>query len=95
MTVGELIEQLSNYPPDTILVMSSDEEGNSYSPLAAIDDNCMYIADSTWSGEITPRYLTEDMRKAGWEEEDVYDYVEEGYEPRTDGVPAIVLWPVN
>lgn len=42
---------LSNLPDNYIVVMSKDGEGNSYSPLAQVD-SYMYVAESTWSGEI-------------------------------------------
>lgn len=33
MTTSELIEILENYPPETMVVLSSDGEGNSIRPL--------------------------------------------------------------
>jgi hypothetical protein len=50
MTVKELIKQLKDYPQDSVVVMSSDGEGNSKSPLAELDD-AVYVPDSTWSGD--------------------------------------------
>ena len=49
MTVKELIEELKEYPQDSQVVMSSDGEGNSKSPLAALGD-AVYVPESTWSG---------------------------------------------
>jgi len=37
MTVAELIEKLENLDPDTLVILSSDSEGNSHSPLADAD----------------------------------------------------------
>lgn len=37
MTVRELIEKLKSLDPDTAVIMSSDSEGNSHSPLAFAD----------------------------------------------------------
>jgi hypothetical protein len=33
ITVKEFIKTLSHFNPDAIIIMSSDEEGNSYSPF--------------------------------------------------------------
>ncbi len=51
MKVSELIENLLEFPQDSEIVMSSDGEGNSYSPLAGIND-VKYLAESTWSGHV-------------------------------------------
>lgn len=50
MTVGELIEKLSAFNPDRLVILSGDAEGNAYSPLDGISVG-YYEADSTWSGE--------------------------------------------
>lgn len=66
MNIKELIDLLSKCDPETIIIMSSDGEGNSHSPLDSFF-HTTYSPNSTWSGEIgTP-----------------------------DGVPCIVLEPVN
>jgi hypothetical protein len=39
-TVKALIASLQKYSPDAIIIMSSDAEGNSYSPL-----NCVFADD--------------------------------------------------
>ena len=46
MKVNELKERLKDIPDDYEIVMSSDGEGNNYSPLADFDVS-MYIAEST------------------------------------------------
>lgn len=51
MTVSELIEQLKDKDGEAIVVMSSDAEGNSYSPLRVLDST-FYVADSTYSGAV-------------------------------------------
>lgn len=51
MKVKELIKQLKKVDPNFEVVLSSDGEGNSYSPLsdfAEVD----YQAETTWSGEV-------------------------------------------
>ena len=68
-----------------LVIVQKDSEGNGYSPLSAVDaENCAYLADSTWSGEVGLERLTPSMEDAGYEEEDV-----------CDGAPAAVLCPVN
>lgn len=51
MTTNELIKKLSIYPSDTLVVMSKDSEGNSFSPLASLD-NYYYIAHNSYSGDL-------------------------------------------
>ena len=36
MTVKELIEELQEYDPDTVVVLSRDPEGNGYSPSQSL-----------------------------------------------------------
>lgn len=38
--------------PDVELIMQKDSEGNGYSPMAGIEFGAVYIAESTWSGEL-------------------------------------------
>ena len=77
MNVGELIEQLKDYNPKRLVVMSRDPEGNGYGPLAA-------IATAAFANrEIGEEKLTEEMIKRGYTEEDVME----------DGEPALVFWP--
>lgn len=51
MTVKQLMEILNNCNPESEVVISSDGEGNSYSPLADYNDELYYFPESTWSGE--------------------------------------------
>lgn len=87
MTVGELhkkiLQLIEDGEVDSILVMSKDAEGNSYSPLFDLD-KCSYVSYNTWSGEIGLRTLTEELREEGYSHEDV-----------KDGQKAIVLYPTN
>ncbi len=50
MKVGELIEALKDIDPEREVIMSSDTEGNNYSPLSGWWDG-IYMPDTTWSGE--------------------------------------------
>ena len=87
ITVREMIETLKDLDSDTIIVMASDAEGNQYSPLLGIDPNCIYIPESTWSGQVKLATLSDEDRKAGFTEDDVHT--------GADGKKAIVLVPVN
>jgi hypothetical protein len=87
-TVGELIDYLATQPRDRKVVMSSDAEGNKYSPLADVDE-AMYLADSTWSGEafMTDEQLDERIAEGGgWGEDD---------RAPEDAERVVVLGPVN
>lgn len=84
MKVGELKALLAGVDDDREVVMSRDSEGNGYSPLAQVDDESTYRADSTWAGEVGPEAITDEMRAQGWTDEDM-----------VGGVPAVVFWPTN
>lgn len=77
MKVKELKEILSKIDDETIVVISSDSEGNSYSPLSS------YSPDYNYSdGEIGLKKLTDDDKSKGYTEEDL-----------KEGQSAFVLWP--
>lgn len=85
MTVQELIDQLNAIEDKTrIVIMQKDSEGNGYSPLEDMDDNCTYVAESTWHGDVGIEHLTDELRRRGFTEED-----------QNGGVPCLVLGPVN
>lgn len=83
VTVKEFIEILQQQDQNRVVVMSKDGEGNNFSPFAEIGRSA-YKPDSTWSGEVGLEKLTDELKAEGYGEEDV-----------VDGVPALVLWPVN
>lgn len=89
MTVTELRAVLADLPDDMPVVMASDAEGNSFSPLEDADQ-AMYVADSTWSGDVynTPEDLAEKMARPNseWTEEDAAP---------DDAVRVLLLGPVN
>mgnify|MGYP003441575268 CR=1 FL=1 len=88
ITVGDLIEMLGEMDPEAVVVMQKDGEGNGYSPLSGVDDsNVVYVAESTWSGEVMLAELTEEAEEAGFSADDVYD--------GDDGEPCVVFYPVN
>lgn len=84
MTVSALIKRLQVEDPKRIVVMSSDAEGNSYSPLSSLG-TAAYRADTTWSGQIGLEELTAADRKGGYSDEDLLE----------GGKPALVLYPTN
>lgn len=85
MTVKELIEELQAMDPDRVVILQKDAEGNGYSPLRGADDNCRYIAETTWYGAVKHERLSDEDRAAGYGTEDVTHL----------GVPACVLFPIN
>jgi len=52
MKVKELRETLKNYPDEMEVIVQSDSEGNSYSPLYCVDGNAVYIAREPWYGDV-------------------------------------------
>lgn len=83
MTVKELIEELQKLPPDTLVILQIDSEGNGFSPLEGLW-NGNYRADSTWSGQMGLSELTEEDREQGYTAADILE-----------GVTAVALYPVN
>ena len=84
MKVGELVKQLLKLDQERLVVLSSDEEGNNFSPLDDSISEGAYQADSTYSGQFGLEKLTKRDKEDGFEEEDV-----------VDGVKAICLYPIN
>ena len=91
MKVKELLAELSTLDPEMEVVLSSDSEGNRYSPLYAVAP-CLYHAESTYSG-----YLRDEN------EEEVDEYMEDNSVTREEAVKvlfantpmALVMWPTN
>ena len=84
MKVKELKQLLENIDENRLVILQKDAEGNGYSPLRGIDDNCAYDADSTYSGTVGHQTLSEQDIKRGFTEEDI-----------SKGEPALVLYPIN
>jgi hypothetical protein len=88
MKVKELIKRLSKFPQDAEVILSKDEEGNSFSPLAKAQGKKMiYIRSSSYAGIVRLSNLTKALVRQGYEEEDVY------HGDPSEAVPCIVLWP--
>ncbi len=81
MTVAELITELQKTDPNRIVVLQKDAEGNGYSPLAGADCSALYVADSTWSGEVY--------------DEEPEDPDADEDRPDETAKKCVVLWPVN
>jgi hypothetical protein len=89
MTVAKLREALKELPDDMPVVLSSDAEGNSHSPLSGASQ-AMYSPDSSWDGEIynTPEEHAELIAdpNSGFDDDDA---------PPDDAVRVLLLGPVN
>ena len=84
MKVKELIALLQDCDQEAIVVMSSDAEGNSYSPFSGLWEG-VYVPDTTWSGEVGYGELTPELKEYGFTEEDI----------KTGGESAVILQPIN
>lgn len=80
MKVKNLIKILKKVDPETLVVLSCDEEGNRYSKLAPVDGYLNSFDEE--NNEIGLLSLTEDDEAAGYTEEDVIT-----------GKKCIVFWP--
>lgn len=81
MKVKDLIAELSELNPEFEVVLSSDSEGNNYSPLAGCDIG-RYSPETTWRGDWTS------VGDPGAPEEEI-----DGCTP--EQANAVALWPVN
>jgi hypothetical protein len=89
-TVGDLMDFLAAQPRDRKVILRKDGEGNGHSPLAEAGEG-LYVADSTWSGEMYP--TREDV--ARWVAEYPGRYSEDDWTVPDDGERVVVLGPVN
>lgn len=83
MKAKELIKILEK-DPEREIIMSSDGEGNNYSPLYDCG-KASYRQETSWSGGIGIEELTEELIKKGYRKEDVIE----------DGIRAWILYPIN
>lgn len=83
MNVQELRDLLSTLPDDMPVIISSDEEGNSFNPLSGVDisDSCFVKIGNEYN--VGLRALTPELKRQGYGEDDVYE----------DGTPCVVIWP--
>jgi hypothetical protein len=86
MKVAELIAELQQLPPDADVILQKDSEGNGYSPLSVVDGSAIYVADSTYSGDV---YSTE------WTAEDACMSESEWEDFKNSNQRCVILAPVN
>jgi len=67
MKVKELIDDLNKLNPELEIILAKDAEGEFFSPLSNIDANCIYVADSLWTGKVYSKVWTN--AEAGLEQE--------------------------
>lgn len=70
MKVKQLIKRLQRLNPNDDVVLSSDDEGNSYRLLNSICDNSTYTKDG-YNIEVGLGKLTPELKEGGYTEEDV------------------------
>jgi hypothetical protein len=87
MRVKELVKQLQKHDPNDIVVLASDEEGNSFGELCVIQ-KMIYVPVYN---EVFLRKLTPALREQGYTKEDIY--VQEEDEFKAGYENAIVLYP--
>jgi hypothetical protein len=85
MKVKDLINELQSLDPEMECIIQKDAEGNGYSPLAGADPNGIYIAETTWFGEVY---------NATWSAEDA-DMDKDLWEEMLKKPRCVVLFPVN
>lgn len=86
MKIQDLIDLLKGCDPEGLVVMSSDGEGNMYSPLSGADTKMAYVAENERFGHVRFTALTDELRKRGYSEGDC---VQEG----ETAVPCIIFYP--
>lgn len=81
MKVKELKEILSTANDNDLVVLSADDEGNSFNTLYSVSEG-IYVTETK---EIRLSELTPELRKEGYSDGDVYH--------GNNGQKAVVLWP--
>jgi len=90
MNVKELIKELLKMDPEMEVIMQKDGEGNGYSPCAGADGDAIYIAESTYSGEVYDASWSAEEAGFDWNEDSEKEWKELQKGPR-----ACVLFPTN
>ena len=68
MKVKELIKELEKLNPEMDVILQKDAEGNGFSLLSGVDDQCIYVEETGWWGEVYDLSWSAD--NAGMEPED-------------------------
>jgi hypothetical protein len=84
--VNELKALIKDFPDEMVIVMSSDGEGNSFSPLSDFSTGT-YVPTTTWFGDFHSKPSPKD------DLEDIEYYEAMTSDP--NAAPALVFWPVN
>lgn len=82
-----LINDIPEELDDCIVIMQRDSEGNGYSPLMGVDENCIYVPETVYSGEVYD--LSNSSDDVLMEDKD-WDYLKKDPKNR-----CIVLYPMN
>ena len=82
MNCKDLIKILEKQPPETLVVISSDSEGNRYSILDGVDSEAACKKDYNGELEIGVRELTPELKQQGYSSEDV-----------VKGKKCVILYP--
>lgn len=85
MKVKDLLEALKELDPEMEIILQKDSEGNGYSPLAGADPDGIYIAETTWCGDVYDSNWTADGA----------DMEEEEWDEILSRPRCVVLYPVN
>jgi len=94
MKIRELIELLQALPQDHDVVMSSDSEGNSYSPLRVVAE-AHYRPETPCSGVLDEGESAADVEgESEWDDEEEDDGEGDG-EEEPPPPNAVVFWPAN
>jgi hypothetical protein len=92
MNVGELKDLLNQFTDDTPVILSSDEEGNNFSPLYGGEEH-LYDPDATHSPYyIEQVYMTNEELDEILAGPNKSHYSEEDRAPE-GSISALVLWP--
>lgn len=89
MTLGDLRKAIAAIPIEldsSVVVCQKDSEGNGYSPLAGVDHECIYLAESSYSGEVMPDKIN--LTEYGYTQEE-WDHI------KRNNPKAVVLYPTN
>ncbi len=87
MKVKDLLEKLKTLDPEMEVILQKDAAGNGFSPLAGADPDCIYVAHTTWSGDVYGADESYDEYEDFMDEEEWKEMIQK---PR-----ALVLYPVN
>lgn len=52
MTIEELRHVIEDLPDNMEIILSTDAEGNVYSPLDSVSADCIYVPENIYGGEV-------------------------------------------